>query len=332
MTKAGPMMLARTLAVGLCAAGALLAMPARGVAQSNYPDHPVRVIVPFGPGGVADITIRIVSEKLGQKLGQRFIVENNPGAGGITAARAAISAGPDGYTLAMLTNGTAVSVPLFKNLTFDPMKDFVPVSSLGFFDFVFVTNAQAGIGSVGDFIAQAKAKPGALNIGTVNRGSTQNLSAELFKSSTGTDFTIVPFRTTPDLTVALLRNDVQLVIDSYAALKAGLSDGKLKAIATSGPKRFEGLPAIPTVAEQGVKGFDVTSWNALFVPTGTPKPVIDKLNAALVEILAEPDVKKRLLDLGIEAKASTPDAISARLKDDVVKWGAVIKQAGVEQQ
>ena len=166
--------------------------PAR--AETAYPNKAVRIVLPFAAGGVADITARIVAEKLGDKLGQRFYVENQPGAGGIAAARTVISSPPDGHTLALLSNGTAVSVSLFKKLPFDPLKDFEPISSLGFFDFVFATGASSEFKTLADFIAAAKAKPGALNVGTINIGSTQNLSAELFKTAAGIDFTIVPFR------------------------------------------------------------------------------------------------------------------------------------------
>src|SRR5262245_28645377 len=161
-------------------------------AEAKYPERSVRIVLPFAAGGVADITARIVAEKLSDKLGQRFYVENQPGAGGIVAARSVISSPPDGATLALLSNGTAVSVCLFKKLPFDPLKDFVPISSLGYFDFIFATSANAPFKTLSDFVAAAKAKPGALNVGTINVGSTQNLSAELFKTTAGIDFTIIP--------------------------------------------------------------------------------------------------------------------------------------------
>ena len=167
-------------------------------AQARYPDKSVRIVVPFAAGGVADITARIVAEKLGDRLGQRFYVENQPGAGGIAAARSVISSPPDGATLALLSNGTAVSVSLFKKLPFDPLKDFVPISSLGYFDFIFATSRQfTTFKTLADFVAAARAKPGTLNVGTINVGSTQNLSAELFKTAAGIDFTIIPYRARP---------------------------------------------------------------------------------------------------------------------------------------
>jgi tripartite-type tricarboxylate transporter receptor subunit TctC len=317
-------------AIAGLAISALAASPA--AAAANYPDRPVRIVVPFAAGGVADITVRIVAERLGDKLGQRFYVENQPGAGGIAAARTVIASAPDGYTLALLSNGTAVSVSLFNKLPFDPLKDFTPISSLGFFDFIFSTGASSPFRTLGDFITAAKAKPGALNVGTINIGSTQNLSAELFKTAAGIDFTIVPYRATPEVAVSLLQGDIALMIDSYAAVKGNLADNKFRALASSGPVRSESTPKLATVQESGVASYDVVSWNALFAPAGTAPEIVNTLNGALQDILADADVKRRLLELGIEAKASTPQEISARLTSDVDKWRQVIEKAGIQKQ
>jgi tripartite-type tricarboxylate transporter receptor subunit TctC len=302
------------------------------LAQSNYPNHPVRIVVPFAAGGVADSTARIVADKLAEKLKQRFYVENQPGAGGITAARTVLGAAADGYTLALLTNGTAVSVSLFETLPFDPVRDFTAVSSLGFFDFAFVTSASSGFKTLAEFIAAARAKPGALNVGTINVGSTQNLSAELFKTAAGIDFTLVPFRGNHEAEVALLQGNLALVIDSYSVLQGNIADGKLVALASSGAVRSESTPELATVQESGVSGYDVMSWNALFARSGTPSEVIKTLNATLREILDEAETKKKLLALGIEAKAGPPEAIEDRLKSDIEKWRAVIEKANIPKQ
>jgi len=302
------------------------------LAQSKYPDHPVRFVIPFAAGGVADSTARVVAEKLSDKLGQRFVVENQPGAGGITAARTVLSAAPDGYTVIMFTNGTAVSVSLFEKLPFDPVKDFTPVSSLAFFDFTLVTSASSGFKTLADFVAAAKAKPGTLNVGTINVGSTQNLSAELFKTAAGIDFTLVPFRGNHEAEVALLQGNVSLVIDSYSVLQGNIIDGKLRALASSGATRGESTPDLATVQEAGVSNYDVVSWNAMFARTGTPPEVIKTLNGALRDILGDPEIKKKMLSLGIEAKAGAPDEIGERLKSDIVKWRAVIEKANIPKQ
>jgi tripartite-type tricarboxylate transporter receptor subunit TctC len=300
--------------------------------QASYPNHPVRIVVPFAAGGVADTTARIVAEKLGDRLGQRFYIENLPGAGGIAAARTVISSPPDGYTLVMLTNGTAVSVSLFEKLPFDPIKDFLPISSLGFFDFIFATSAGSEFRTLADFAAAAKARPGGLNVGTINIGSTQNLSAELFKTAANIDFTIVPFRGTPEVEVSLLQGNLALMIDSYSAMKGNIADGKFRALASSGAVRSESTPDLATVEESGVPDYDVVSWNALFAPARTPGEIVAKLNGALRDILADAELKKRLLSLGIEAKAGTPEDISSRLRSDIDKWRWVIEKAGIAKQ
>jgi tripartite-type tricarboxylate transporter receptor subunit TctC len=312
------------------AASSIAAGSAR--AQAKYPDRPVRVILPFAAGGVADITARLVAEGLGNKLGQNFVIENNPGAGGIAAARAALSGDKDGYTLTLLTNGTAISVPLFNHLPFDPLKEFVPISLFGTFETDFVVAASSNYKTLGDVLTAARAKPGTLNIGTVNVGSTQNLTAELFKSMANVDVVIVPFRSTPEVAIALLRGDVQMGIDFYAPLKPSLDSGQARAVATGGTTRSVALPNIPTVQEAGVPGFEVTAWNGLYAPAGTPKAVIDTLNATLHDVLADPALKKRALELGIDAKASTPAELDARMRADIAKWGGVIEHAHIPKQ
>jgi tripartite-type tricarboxylate transporter receptor subunit TctC len=301
-------------------------------AQPGYPTKPVRVVVPFGPGGIADTSLRIVAEKLTGELGQQVIVENQPGAGGIIAANKVLKSEADGYTLAFLTNGTAISVPLFKKLPFDPLTDFTPVSSVSFFDFVLVTNAQSPFRTVADVVMAAREKADGLNLGTINVGSSQNLSAELLKSASGANFAIVPYRQTPDLLVGVLRNDVDLMIDNYAGVKAAIDDGRARAIATTGTKRSPALPNVPTVQESGIQSFEVMSWNGIFAPKGTPNEVIATMNRALQAVLTTPDVKQRMLDLGVEARASTPDELRTRLQSDIAKWGDVIAKAGIERQ
>lgn len=321
----------RALLAAAVALFAALCLPQAAHAQ-NYPNKPVRLILPFGAGGVADVTARLVTEKLGEKLGQRFIIENMPGAGGINAARAVLASPADGYTLALFSNGTAISVSLFRNLGFNPVTDFVPVSSMGYFDFIFVTQAGAAYPTLAEFIKAAKQKPGALNVGTINVGSTQNLAAQLFKSTAGVDVTIVPFRSSPEVLIALLRGDIQMAIENYSAVQSHIADKAANAVATSGPVRTTFLSAVPTVKEAGGGDFEARSWNAIFAPKGTPPEVIDTLNAALREVLDAPDMKKRALDLGIEARASSSGEILDRLKADIDKWAQVIERAGIAKQ
>src|ERR1700704_1709249 len=295
----------RQFATGLAGSAAMAAIyPPFARAQQNYPNRPVRFILPFGAAGVADITSRLAAEKLGDKLGQRFVVENQPGPGGIAAARSVLSQAPDGYTLGLVTNGTSISAAIYKALPFDPVKQFATISTIGAFDLFFATNAESEIKTLQDFMKAARAQPGKLNVGTINVGGTQNLAAELFKSSADLNFQIIPYRGTPDVIVALLRNDVQLLVEFYAPIKSTLADKKIRAVAGSGTQRSPFLADVPTVAEVGVPGYEVTSWNGLFAPAATSPDIIKLLNKTVHEIVATPDVKQKYADLGIEAKAS----------------------------
>jgi tripartite-type tricarboxylate transporter receptor subunit TctC len=312
-------------------AGAALALsgPRRAAAQLKYPTRPVRVILPFAAGGVADITSRLAAERLGDRLGQRFVIENQAGPGGIGAARSVLSAPADGYTLALLTNGTSISAAIYQSLPFDPVQDFVTISTLGYFDLVFATNSESELLTLADFIKAARAQPGKLNVGTINVGSTQNLGAELFRASAGINVQIVPYRTTPDVVVGLIRNDVQLMIDFYAAMESPLQQNRIRAIATSGLARTQYLPDAPPIREAGVPGYEVTAWNGLAAPKGTPGEIVNLLNQSVRDILAIPDVKMRYANLGIEAKASTPEELRSRMQGDIAKWAAVIERAGI---
>jgi tripartite-type tricarboxylate transporter receptor subunit TctC len=298
-------------------------------AAQNYPNRPVRIVVPFAAGGIADITTRLIADRLGASLGERFIVDNQPGAGGMAAARLALSAPSDGYTLILFTNGTAINVPLFRSLSYDPVKDFVPVAGFSEFDLTLTTGAATPYATLADFIKDARANPGKLNIGTINVGSTQNLAAELLRKEAGIDAAIVPYRTTPDIMVALLRNDVQLVVEYYATTKSGIDDGKLRLLATTGEKRSPLTPNAPTAAEAGVPGYEVGSWNALFAKAGTPPDIIARINAAVREIVAQPETAQRMNELGLVPKAGAPEEMAARLKSDIVKWTKVIDDAHI---
>ena len=318
-----------TLRLAAALLAALAALPA---SAQNYPDRPVKIVLPFGPGGVADVTARLVAEKLGDKLGQRFVIENMPGAGGISAAKAVLSAPPDGYTLGLVTNGTAISAAIFNKLPFDPVTEFDMISTLGTFDLVFAVNAGSPFRTLADFVKAAKAAPGKLNVGTVNVGGTQNLGAELLKTAAGIDVQIVPFRNSPDIVVGLLRDDVHMMVDFPPAVKGQVDDGKLRLLATSGPKRSAFMPNLVTVAEAGVPNYEVTSWNGMFAPRGTSQQVVATINATLRDVLALPDVKQRLLELGIEARPSSPEELMTLYKADVKKWDAVSVKAGIEKR
>jgi tripartite-type tricarboxylate transporter receptor subunit TctC len=313
--------------LALLAAALMLALAPQ--AQAKWPEKPIRLVLPFGPGGVADVTSRIMAAKLGEVLGQQVVVENMPGPGGINAARTVIQAPPDGYTMALVTNGTSISVAAFKKLPFDPVKDLEMVSMVGTFDLVFAVGAQSEFKTLGDFIKAAKANPGKLNIGTIAVGGTQNLGAELFKSMADLKVQIVPYKTSPDIVVALLRNDVQMMVDFPPAVQGQVNDGKLRLLASSSPKRSPLLPNVPTADELGVKGYEVISWNGVAAPKGTPPDIIAAMNKAMHDVLGRADVKEQFRKVGVEAHASTPGELKERLVGDIKKWDAVIVKAGI---
>lgn len=305
-----------------------MAAPRLARAQA-YPNRPVRFILPFAAGGVADVTARLAADKLGEKLGNRFVVENMPGPGGIAAGRAIATAAPDGYTLGLLTNGTAISAAIYKSLPFDPVKSFAGISALGNFDLVFATNAGSQYKSLQDVLKAAREQPGKLNIGTIAVGSTQQLGAELLKSLANVNIQIVPYRATPDVIVALLRNDIQLMTDFYAAMKSQLTEKKILGVGVSGISPSAFLPGVPPVAQAGVPGYEVGSWNGMCAPAGTPREVLNRLNQTIREILAIDEIKAKFADFGIEAKASSPEELMARFQADVKKWSDLIEKAGI---
>jgi tripartite-type tricarboxylate transporter receptor subunit TctC len=318
-------------ALGSISAVLLTAATTVALAQ-GYPARPVRLLVPFAAGGVADITARVVSQEMSAAMGQQVLVENRPSAGGIVASEAVAKADPDGYTLLFITNGNAVSASLFKSLPYDTVSAFAPISTVGFFDLVLLVDSASKIGSVRELLAYSKANPDKLNIGTINPGSTQNLAAELFKSMSGIDAQVVPFKATPAVIIALKANDVQAAFEILAPVMAQVRGGALRALAVTSEKRFAGLPEVPTVAESGVPGYQASSWNGIAAPANTPKVVIDRLNREVNAAAAKSDVRKRLGELGVEARAGTPESLHELLVAEIAKWGTVIERAKIEKQ
>jgi tripartite-type tricarboxylate transporter receptor subunit TctC len=325
-------MRARAHVSALSVLGVLIAGMGISNAQTKYPDKPVRIILPYGPGGVADVTTRLVAQKLSEKLGQNFFIDNRPGAAGIVAAKAAIASPPDGYTLTVSGNAMAISETLFKSLPFNPLKDFTPVSTLAEFEMLLATKADSQIDSVAKLVAYAKANPGKMNFGTIATGSTQNLSAEMFRMTTGVKVTIVPFRTTPELIAAIIRGDIDVGFDYYAAMRPLIVSKQIKIIATSGEHPDPALPGVPTVKASGYPDYVVTSWNALSAPAGTPKDIVTKLNEEIVAILKMPDIKSRMAQLGMEPMIGPPERLTERMKSDTAKWAKVITEAGIPKQ
>ena len=320
---------ARLLALAFAAFAVPVPAP---VSAQAWPTKPIRLVVGFAPGGVADVTARVVAQKLADQLGQQVVVDNRPGAGGIVAAEAVAKAVPDGYTLLLMSNGNAVSASLFKSLPFDTIADFAPVSTLGFFDVAVVASAEAKIDSMKALIAYAKANPGKLNIGTINVGSTQHLSAELFRSMTGFDATVVPYKGSPAVITALRANDVQVAFEMLAPVVPQAKSGAVRILAVTSERRNPAFPDVPTVAESGVPGYAASSWNAIAAPAKTPAALVERLNAEIQRALAAPEVKEKLASLGVTARGSAPDEMKRLVAGDIEKWRRVIEQAKIERQ
>lgn len=302
-------------------------------AQSNYPSKPIRIMVPFGAGGIADLTARAVGERLAVRLGQAVVIENRPSAGGIVAGEAVAKAEPDGHTLLLMSNGTAVSAGLFKSLPFNPRTDFAPISLLGLFDMAVVVPENSPHKSMVELMAYAKSNPGKLNIGTINIGSTQNLAAELMRSQANMDAQIVPFNGTPALLNALRGGQIDLAVEILGPLKPQISAKAVRLLAVMGEQRPADLPDTPTAKElPQMGGLVVSSWNALAAPAKTPKPIIDRLSSEVSQVLADPELIKRLAGLQVMAKSSSPAQLGQLLDRDIVRWSEVIKKAGIPLQ
>jgi tripartite-type tricarboxylate transporter receptor subunit TctC len=317
-------------------AGILAALMWTGAAGAQspgpYPNRPITLIVPYGAGGVADVGMRILAGKMSDRLHAQFVVENRPGAGGIVAAQAGASAAADGYTLEMTGNNNAIAAVLFKSLPYDVLKDFASISTAAFFDVLIVTRAGSPLHSLADVIAAARANPGKLNVGTINPGSTQNLAAEFFAGTAGIKVAIVPFRTSPDMAGAVLRGDVDVAFEFYAAISGLLDDKKIVALASTGSERTAYLPEVPTAVESGIKGFEVSSWNGLSVPAATPANIVATLNQAMKDVIPDSDVQDKARQMGMAMRWSIPADMTARMKADMVKWGAVIEKAGIAKR
>lgn len=310
------------------AAGAVFsaAMPARA---NDYPSRPVQLIIAYGAGSVGDVSMRVVTEQLSTKLGKPFVVDNRPGAAGIVAAKAVMAAQPDGYTLMLNGNTSAVSTAMFKSLPYDAVKDFEPVSLVASFDMLVLTREGSPLKNFGDVLKFAKANPGKLNIGTLSSGTTQYLAVELLKVAAGVNVQAVPFRTSPDMATALLRGDLDIALEFYAPMQSLIEGKKVNVIATTGKQRVYFMPDVPTVIEAGVKDYDVASWNGIVAPKGTPRAVIDKLSKAIIAVLKSPEAQTTGRRLGMVMAGSTPAEAADKLKADIKKWSDLQKTANL---
>jgi tripartite-type tricarboxylate transporter receptor subunit TctC len=310
----------------------LLWAAAGALAQPAFPQRPITLVVPFGPGGIADLTARSVAQAMSATLKQPIVVDNKPSAGSIVGSAAVANAVPDGYTLLLMSNANAVSAGLFRKLPFDVLQDFAPVGLLGVFDLALFVNEPSRYKSVRELVDDAKARPGKLSIGTIAMGSTQHLSAELFKTRTGIDALVVPYKGTPAVLTALRAGEIDAAFEILGPMLPQLQARAVRALAVSSDQRFAALPEVPTMGQAGVPDYDVASWNALAAPAKTPQAVIDKLNAAANEALRAPAVQERLLALGVRPTGGTPQQLRTLLAREIQHWRAVITAAKIEPQ
>ena len=309
-----------------------LAWLGRGRAQGRFPERPILLLVPFAPGGIADITARQVADAMGRTLGQPVVVENRASAGSIVASQAVARARPDGHTLLLMSNGNAVSAGLFKKLPYDTLRDFAPISTLGFFDIGLFVRADSPLATIGDAVAAARARPGRLNIGTIAVGSTQHLAAKLFQMVTGIDVLVVPYKGSPAVLAALRSGEIDLAFEVAGPMVVQVRSGVVRALAVSSDQRNPALPEVPTVLQAGIAGYSVASWNGLAAPAGTPPAVIEDLNRAVRAAVADAAVQDRMGALGMRLQASAPAELQALLASEVRRWAEVIRAAGIEPQ
>jgi tripartite-type tricarboxylate transporter receptor subunit TctC len=300
--------------------------------EPSFPVKPIRISIPYGPGGVGDLTVRLLAQKLTERTNQQVVIENRPGAGGLLSAKAVLEAPADGYTLGLIGNGQAISMSLFKSRPYSVLTDFTFVSITARFEMLLAVKADSPLKTLQDVVTAARKTPGRLNFGAVNPGSTQNLSAHLLKQVSELDVTIVPYKTTPDLITAILRNDVDVGFDFYAGLQPVIVDNKVRIVATSGEQRNPLLPNVPTAKESGFPQYIVTSWNGLASAAGLPADVLAVLNGQINAALSDPALQETAAKLGMDARGSTPEEMRERMAADIQKWAAVIEKAGIEKQ
>lgn len=299
-------------------------------AQGTFPSRAMRVVTPFAAGAASDIALRILADRMSQQFQVPVVVENQPGSGGVAAARSVTNAAPDGYTIAWVGNNTAIGVSLFKQ-PFDPRKEMKPIVGVSEFAYLFVTNATSPYRTLQDLIAAARQKPGTLIIGTSSAGTSNHLTALLFKSMLNLNMVVVPYRGPSELSIALLRKDVDLVVNAYGGLRQGIADKQIRALAITSATRLDELADVPTMAEAGVPDFEVTSWNGLYANANAPKETVDTISDAVSKILAQADVKEKFREIGFVASALPTDAFDKRMRTEIDRWGKVISDAGIER-
>lgn len=314
---------------GLAAAGVLLLAAEPAAAQPAYPSKAVRIIVPFGAGGPADIYARFLGHRLSAALGQQFVIEDRPGAGSIIGTDVVAKSAPDGYTLLLMSNTHTVNESLVHNKPFVLLRDFVPIAPINSSDLLLVVHPSVPVKSVKQLIALAKAKPGVLNYASSGTGTPYHMAGELFKALAHVNIVHVPHKSSGEARTSVMSGQVEMMIDAITTMAPIAKSGRVRALATTGKKRSTILPQLPTVSEAGVPGYEATIWLGLVAPAGTPKAIIDRLNAGITKIVSQPDVKKAWAEQGAEPMVMSPAEFGQYLKGDIAKWAKVVKTAGI---
>jgi tripartite-type tricarboxylate transporter receptor subunit TctC len=317
----------------LCLSWIMLSIPLRNEAQAEdaYPSRAIRIVTPLAAGSASDVALRILAEKLSERFGVPVIVQNQPGGGGVIAGRAVTNSPPDGYSIAWAGNNTAIGVDLFRE-PLDPRQEMTPIVGVSEFSYLLVDAAASQYSTLQQWINAARAKPGTLSVGTSSAGTTNHLAALLFKSTQKLDFTVVPYRGPSELSVALLRNEVDLVINAYGGLRSAIEGRQVRALAVTSAERIPELPDVPTMKEAGVPDFEVTSWNALYGPKDIPQQAAGVLARATTEILRRPDVIAQYKAIGFNARPIAAAPLDQRMRFEIDRWASVIAQAGISKQ
>ncbi len=321
--------LIRALSLGMCL---VAAAPAAWSQASNYPNRPIKLIVPFGPGGFTDVVARILGQKLGQSMNTSFVIENKPGAGSTIGTAEVAKAPADGYTLVMISTTHTVSPWIYKNIPYDPIKGFTPVSKLVDSAYVLLAHPKVPANNVRELIALAKAQPDKLTYASSGNGSAQHLMGGMFESLAGVQMKHVPYRSSAGAANDLVAGVVDISFAGVPNALAQVPAGRLKALAVTTPKRVPQLPDVPTMQEAGVAGYEGSVWLALLAPANTPRDIVNKLNAELAKVMAQPDTRKALNDAGVEPSLSTPEALQAYMVTEMERWGKVVKSADIKAE
>lgn len=300
------------------------------VRAQAYPAKPIQLVVPLGPGGINDIISRMIAQRLTESLGQSVIVVNRPGAGGIIGSEAVAKAPPDGYTILMVYSSHMVNPSLYAKLPYDTIRDFAPITLVNTVNLVLTVGAAVPAASVRELIALAKARPGQLNYGTIGIGSLGHLAGIRFVKAADIDVVQVPYKSAPEVTTALLRGDATFYFDSPITALPFIRSGKVRALAVTSAARSSVLPDVPTLAEAGLRGFEVVGWNGLLAPGGTPRPIIDKLNFEVVRILRSAEVIALLKEQGVDVVGDAPEEFAGVIRTDIEKWHGIIEAAGIK--